>query len=307
MTMRRMRAGLAALFVLLVGPQCVRPQVLRTVDALWAGYDPETLPLETQVVAEWHESGIVVRKVYYTSEVDDGFKVRVIGYYAFPIVGKHHPAILHIHGGGQTATRAYVEYWARRGYAALSIDWGGYPLERNPADGNTNWGPIKANQRDKTYTYKVAPNTRANSWFHWAIACRRGITFLERQPEVDPSRIGIFGVSMGGRLVWMIAGIDHRVKAAVSIYGAVDMSTPLPGIPDSAQVKFKPEDAAIWRGALDAVAYAPLIRCPFLFLGATQLLRCNHTHWRAKAKPGLIKHIRKDIHTAIQYRKRQRC
>ena len=244
-------------------------QVYRTVGSLWAGYDPEALPLDTQVVQKSVEDGIVLEKLYYTSEIYKGFTVRVIAYYGYPKSAKRLPAILHIHGGGQTATKAYVEYWAKRGYAAISIDWGGYPLEHNPDEGNTDWGPLDANQKNKTMTYQVMPNTRDNSWFHWAIACRRAITFLERQPQVDKSRIGIFGVSMGGRLTWLVAGIDHRIKAAASVYGAVDMSEPLPGIPGSEQIKLTPAQAAIWKGALDASAYAPRIRCPFLFLGAT--------------------------------------
>jgi len=248
---------------------CAHAQVYRTVSSLWAGYDPEALPLNTQVVQKSEEDGIVLEKLYYTSEIYKGFPVRIISYFAFPKSGHHLPALLHIHGGGQTATKEYVEYWAKRGYAAISIDWGGYPLEHNPAEGNTNWGPLQAEQKNKTVTYRVIPNTRGNAWFHWAIACRRAITFLELQPQVDKSRIGIFGVSMGGRLTWIVAGIDPRVKAAIAVYGAVDMSEPLPGLPGSEQLKLTPEEAAIWKGALDASAYAPLIRCPFLFLGAT--------------------------------------
>jgi hypothetical protein len=35
--------------------------------------------------------------------VADGFLVRVIAYYGFPVGRKNLPALLHIHGGGQNA------------------------------------------------------------------------------------------------------------------------------------------------------------------------------------------------------------
>jgi hypothetical protein len=114
----------------------------------------------------------------------------------------------------------------------------------------------------------VTPDPRVNSWFHWTIACRRGLTFLEQQPEVNPARLGIFGVSMGGRLTWLVAGIDDRVKAAASVYGAVSMTAPIPGIPDSEQIRIPKSDAEVWRASLDAISYAPRIRCPFFFLSA---------------------------------------
>jgi dienelactone hydrolase len=257
----RLLAGLALALLLSGAP--------RTVDELWTGFDPRALPLESEVAQEWKRDNLTIRRIYYTSEISSGHKVRVIGYYGFPAQPGKMPGILHIHGGGQTATREYVEYWAKRGYAALSINWGGYPLEQDPAQGNTDWGPIRAAQRDTTNTYRVTPDARVNSWYHWAIACRRGLTFLEQQMEVDPSRLGIFGVSMGGRLTWLVAGLDRRVKAAASVYGAVKMSEPLDGIPGSEQVRFEPADREIWRGTLDAEAYAPRIQCPFLLLSAT--------------------------------------
>lgn len=241
--------------------------VYHTVDDLWRGYDARALPLEAQVIREWKLDGLVLRTVSYTAEIADGTRARIVAYYGFPAGGKDLPAILHIHGGGENATLAYVKYWANRGYAALSIDWGGRPLMGEKA--GTDWGALKVNQNDAdaASVYSLAPDPKANSWYHWTIACRRGITFLERQPEVDPSRIGVFGVSMGGQLTWLVAGTDHRLRAAVSIYGATLQDESIPGVPDSLQI---PSLAGhpVWRQILDPYAYAPHILCPFLYLSA---------------------------------------
>jgi dienelactone hydrolase len=264
-----MRLPYAFLLLLAAGHNAF-PQttIRRTVEELWRGYDPRALPLEVEVAGEEKSAGETVRTLFFTALVEDGFKVRVVGYYGFPPNASKLPAILHIHGGGQNATKEYVRYWVKRGYAALSINWGGIPQSDSKL--NIDWGPLHGYQLDRTFTYRTMPDTRANSWYKWTIACRRGLTFLEQQPEVDASKIGIFGVSMGGRLTWLVAGSDSRVKAAASVYGAVSMDKPIPGHPGSEQVHFEsPEQAAVWGGSLDARAYAPAIPCPFLFLSAS--------------------------------------
>ena len=131
---------------------------------------------------------------------------------------------MHMHGGGQRAFLQVVKRYAERGYATLSINWGGREME-NAANGdpNTNWGAVDPTQNNVggysnllpgPKTIDTFPSARNNNWFLLTVAARRGITFLERQAMVDPNRIGIFGHSMGGRLTGLVAGTDHRVRAA---------------------------------------------------------------------------------------------
>src|SRR5690348_9565263 len=112
------------------------PHRARNVDDLWKDVDVRSLPLQVENLDEVREDGIVIRKLLYTSERDGDFPARIIAYYGFPAAApKGLPAVLHIHGGGQSANREYVRYFARKGYAALSIDWGGNPL---PAGGGNS-------------------------------------------------------------------------------------------------------------------------------------------------------------------------
>lgn len=46
--------------------------------------------------------------------------------------------------------------------------------------------------------------------------CIRAVDFLETMPEVDTSRIGTAGLSLGGEMVMWLAASDTRIKAAVS-------------------------------------------------------------------------------------------
>jgi len=61
------------------------------------------------------------------------------------------------------------------------------------------------------------------------VGCRRGITFLEEQPEVDADSIGVFGHSMGGRLTGLVAGTDRRVKDAAPSVGGSGFCRPIFG------------------------------------------------------------------------------
>jgi fermentation-respiration switch protein FrsA (DUF1100 family) len=51
---------------------------------------------------------------------------------------------------------------------------------------------------------------------------RNAVTFLQNQPGVNPERIGLLGVSLGGANVSYAAGVEERVKATVSVCGIGD-------------------------------------------------------------------------------------
>ena len=50
---------------------------------------------------------------------------------------------------------------------------------------------------------------------------QEGLTFLERQPQVDPAKLGVYGHSMGGKLTVLTAGSDKRVIAAAPSCGGI--------------------------------------------------------------------------------------
>ncbi len=274
----------------------------RSVDALWAGYDPSAEPLETTVVRQWHEDGIVFRYVTFTVGIFKGRKARMAAFYGFPEKGAGLPAVMHLHGGGQRAFTAAVRPYARRGYAALSINWGGREMEgAGPGDPNTDWGAVDPTQNNvpgyssmlpRPNTIDAVESPRNNNWFLLTIAGRRGITFLEQQPEVDPERIGVGGHSMGGRLTGLVAGIDPRVKAASpSVGGSGFLQTDLWGLPGSARRVVG--DLELFRRTLSGQAYLARIRCPILLLSATNDFNAPMDHVERGMR--LVPHAEKRI------------
>jgi len=255
----------------------------RTLDALWAGYDPRSEPLEAEVLREWEQDGIVCRVVRYRIGTFKNAAARMVGCYCFPKGRTGLPAILHLHGGGQSARPGVAE--AGRGYASLSLNWGGNALRvGRPAvawEGpNTDWGAVDAThppQRSAVnhfagslapdaFTLDAVESPRNAAWFLVLVAARRGIGFLEAQPEVDAGRIGAHGHSMGGRLATALAAIDGRIRAAVPSCGGagcVDAAlTDLPGC-----VKARP--SALEAACVVDNPYLARLTCPMLWLSPT--------------------------------------
>src|SRR5687768_3589440 len=205
------------LLVILFGPGLLAAE--KSIDELWADFDPRGEPLEIEIVREWDEGGSHLREFYFTGMTYEGEKVRVYAIYGAPIGAKKVPATLHIHGGGQTAYQPWVKYWNERGYACLSFNWGG---EWPGREKYTHWGKLReANHRFVGKLVQATePTAKISSWYLWTRVSRRALTALESQPEVDPKKLGIFGISMGGTIVWPFAALDNRVRAACAIYGA---------------------------------------------------------------------------------------
>lgn len=163
---------------------------------------------------EWLDKEGSVRKLLYTSEPYQGKPTRVFAYYVEPEKADGRlPAMVLVHGGGGTAFKEWAELWAKRGYVAIAMDLAGYGADKKklpdggPGQGDDTKFPTKKIDLKDTWTYHAVSSViRANS-------------LLRSLPNVDPERIGVTGISWGGYLTCMVAGIDERFKVAVPVYG----------------------------------------------------------------------------------------
>lgn len=286
-----LRSSLASLALLLPITGTHAVDVPSTLDELWADYaqlDRET-PLEAEVLKEWEKEGIVCRIVRYQVGVFKGAPSRVAAFYAFPKGATKLPTVLHLHGGGQSANLDSVVTYAKRGYASLSLNWGGNKMGiggETWSGPQTDWGKLDAThppQRNKAnhfagaltpdeFTLDAVESPRNSNWFIVLTAARRAITFLETQPEVDASRIGVHGHSMGGKLTTNLAGIEKRIKAAVpSCGGAGDLLESETDVPGGSRAK----RTAMELACVSDNAYIPRITCPVLWLSPTNDFNAN--------------------------------
>jgi uncharacterized protein len=109
------------------------------------------------------------------------------------------PGIVVCHGFGSIR-----KYWvndiaaelACRGLAALIFDYRGF--------GDSG------GERDRLFPMEQVEDVQA------------AMTFLGTRPGVDPSRLGLYGISFGGAVAVHAAGIDARARATVCAVGIAD-------------------------------------------------------------------------------------
>jgi dienelactone hydrolase len=253
--------------------------VPQTVQELFADFDPRRDELDSKLVREWEKDGIVYRYVTYHIGSFKGQPARMAAFFGFPRGAKKLPGLLHIHGGGQRAFQHEVEFYAKRGYACLSLNWGGREMENAQAgDLNTDWGAVDPTQKNVPGYANLKPGTqyldavespRNNNWYLLTLGARRGLTFLEQQPEVDADRLGVYGHSMGGNLTIYVAGSDSRVKAASPSVGGSGFRTEPRLLLPQAKPETPNGDVKLFNATLGFESYAPLIKAPLLWLGST--------------------------------------
>jgi dienelactone hydrolase len=213
--------------------------------------------------ATWGEAKGEIREVYYEGEPLDGKPTRVFAYYARPEKGDGpFPAMVLVHGGGGKAFAEWAKLWAARGYVAIAMDLAGHgPNGQRLPDG----GP---NQDDDAKFRDFATDEIRQMWsYHAVAAVLRGHSLLAAQKEVDPARIGITGISWGGYLTCIVAGIDDRLKVAVPVYGCGFLHENSVWLPRFE--KMSPEQRARWINNFDPSNYLLGVTCPILFVNGT--------------------------------------
>lgn len=216
-----------------------------------------------EVKPEWGDVVGKAREVYYPGEPLHGKPSRVFAYYARPAAGDGpFPAVLCVHGGGGKAFRDWAEHWARRGYCALAMDLSGNGPKGRLPDG----GP---DQSDDVKFQDFDPKGVKDQWtYHAVAAVLRGHNLLRSFEEVDAKKVAVTGISWGGYLTCIVAGLDDRLAAAVPVYGCGflhENSVWKAGRFD----KMTAEQRDRWVSNFDPSRYLSGVTCPILFLNGT--------------------------------------
>ena len=106
--------------------------------------------------------------------------------------------LLPVFNGQLKIPRFFARYFANQGWAAVVVKRG-----RNPLDALT--APESA-VRDNLQEY------------------RRVLDWVELEPELDATRIGVLGVSLGAMDAVMLTALDHRVNSLVIAMAGGDLS-----------------------------------------------------------------------------------
>ena len=103
------------------------------------------------------------------------------------------------------------------------------------------------------------------------------IDWVERRPDLDASRVGIWGVSLGGYYAPRAAAFQKRIRACIALSGPYDFSARWERLPELTRETFRvrakqPDDGAarVSAAALSLAGIAGRITCP-LFIVAGKL------------------------------------
>jgi dienelactone hydrolase len=197
-----------------------------------------------------------------------GKPTRAFAWYAVPKVaaGKKVPGMVLVHGGGGTAFADWVRLWVSRGYAAIAVDTcGSIPVgsygkwARHANAGPPGWGgldPADVDQRpEDQWTYHAVSDVALSH------------SLLASLPGVDADRIGVTGISWGGYLTCISAGLDERYKLAVPVYGCGFLGENSAWLADFK--KMGEARAARWLSMWDPSVYLPRAKMPMLWVTGT--------------------------------------
>ena len=267
----------ATIAVLLAGPVCLAAgkapfdkaqgkQQIKPADTL-----PKTTPWDLKALSvapafNWAESSVKgARALHYSGPAYKGKPTRVFAYYSTPgtLAGdtpkdKNLPAVVLVHGGGGTAFDQWARLWAKRGYAAISMDLAGREAKRKRLE---DGGP---DQGDGTKFGAIdQPNT--DQWTYHAVAnVILAHSLIRSFDEVDADRTALTGISWGGYLTCIVSGLDNRFKAAVPVYGCGFLHE------NSCWLnhfkKMSAENRAKWVRLWDPSSYAGSAAMPMLFV-----------------------------------------
>ncbi|MBO0755231.1 MAG: prolyl oligopeptidase family serine peptidase [Bradyrhizobiaceae bacterium] len=107
----------------------------------------------------------------------------------------------------------------------------------------------------------------------YEIAVKAVIDFVEKRSDIDPSRLGIWGVSLGGYYAPRAAALEPRIKACIALAGPYDLGEAWGGLPEITREAFRVRshcateaDAQRNAATLTLKGVANNITCPILII-----------------------------------------
>lgn len=177
-------------------------------------YD-ESVPLETRQVERVTGSGFVREKLVFRGIRDS----RVPAYLALPTAGEApYPCVILLHGIGGSKEGWWLEEASHSGRlltdALLAAGFGVLALDAE------YHGERMANndyESAEVFTFHRGWMQRTRDMLvQTVVEHRRAIDVLEARDDVDTSRIGVVGYSMGGMATFMLTAVEPRVSTAVA-------------------------------------------------------------------------------------------
>ena len=219
-----------------------------------------------------------MKAFFYDGPMWRGKPTKVFAWMGIPAhrPGQRVPGVVLIHGGGGTASDGGVRLWMERGYAAISMDTTGSVPGRN-LERHAEGGP-----RGNGECFAQIDEPVQDQWMYQAVSdVVLANSLLRSLPDVDAGRIGLTGLSWGGVVTGVAAGVDSRFRWAAPVYGC--------GFLQGSEY-FRPVLNAYhgdkWTALWDPSRYLPKAKMPLLWINGTNDEYFQMAIWQATHRLG---------------------
>jgi lysophospholipase L1-like esterase len=198
-----------------------RPQVLAAVRRSLGELPPRPSPPRARVVTREVRPGYTLEKVAIDNGVDGEISALLLVPQKRPGPA---PAVLWLHSSTPDKTQIIIphtnggaeplgEALVRAGYVVFAPDayWHGDRAGTGPA------GPAETGRAEQDSLFKLNLWLGRTLWGMFVRDDQVALDYLCTRPEVDRSRVGATGMSMGSTRAWWLAAVDERVAAAVGV------------------------------------------------------------------------------------------
>jgi dienelactone hydrolase len=165
------------------------------------------------------KNNLTYRRWSFASEKKaDGTIERVPGISVFPANAKGKlPVMIVLHGtgGSKEGVLGWLEDFAKQGIIGVAIDARYHGSRKNAGKGSSAYvAAITKAWQTPTGKSHEHPFYYDTVWDLWRL-----VDVLEKDGGIDPKRIGMMGISMGGIQTWLAASVDDRVSVAAPLIG----------------------------------------------------------------------------------------
>lgn len=197
-------------------------------------YDKD-IPLDPIVIMKSETDEYTLQKIAFKGAGE----LLVPAYFAVPKKGAPpYPCILQLHG----MTLSKEQWWKNdswhkgpplspkllaEGFAVLAID---YPFHGDRSILNKYESTSRMLFRQKRI-YKFRSMV-----VNGVIDCRRALDYLESREEIDSTRLGVIGSSIGGTMSLILTGVDSRITMTTVLVAPVLMRPIYEGQPDISSI-----------------------------------------------------------------------
>lgn len=160
---------------------------------LWEDFSLD-LPMTATISKEYEKDGIVFRKTHFTGRRTSSGTVNIFALAAFDKNNTLMPAVLILPNYSKGVDEATVELFARRGYFAFMVDYGG-----NGKEGERTEYPEDISYAhytgDEECIHRIETDAKETCWYEWCAVGRYALYYLSKHKRV--SCTGGFGIKHG--------------------------------------------------------------------------------------------------------------